>query len=182
VTTEPWAPLEPEEVVDLLASFDGPWWIGGGLAIDLFVGRRTRDHADIDVVVLRDHWDRLRSVLSAWDFRVGEHEVWARLGSDKPWNVEFVLEDRQDNDWVYRRQPEVRLPLREFGAMSPTGIPYERPEVVLLYKSKYADVERNLADLHAALPHLGIGARAWLAGALDLCSPGHPWLAELLER
>jgi hypothetical protein len=180
VTDDTWTPLAPEEVARLLAPFDGPWWIGGGLAIDLFLGHTTREHADIDVVVLQDHWDSVATVLTGWDLRAGAHEMWARPGPGGPWQVEFVLEDRDGPDWVYRRHPEVRLLLREFGALSADGIPYERPEVVLLYKSEHPEDERNAADLRAALPRLGIGARCWLAGALDLCAPGHPWLDELL--
>jgi hypothetical protein len=30
-----------------------PWCIGGGWAIDLWLGRVTRRHADVDVVILR---------------------------------------------------------------------------------------------------------------------------------
>jgi hypothetical protein len=40
-------------VREALAGYDGPWWIGGGWAIDLFVGSSPREHDDVDVVVLR---------------------------------------------------------------------------------------------------------------------------------
>jgi hypothetical protein len=30
-----------------------PWWIAGGFAIELAIGRPVRDHGDIDVLVLR---------------------------------------------------------------------------------------------------------------------------------
>jgi len=60
------------------------------------------------------------------------------------------------------------------------GIPYERPEVVLLYKAKYATEPKNGLDFDAALPKLGIGARCWLAAALEVVQPGHPWLERVL--
>src|SRR5687768_15015039 len=37
----------------LMESFDRPWGICGGWAIDLFLGRVTRRHGDVDVAVLR---------------------------------------------------------------------------------------------------------------------------------
>ena len=94
--------------------------------------------------------------------------------------MEFLLEDRHGSDWVYRRHAEVTMPLADFGRVTAAGVPYELPEVVLLYKSKYADHDRHAADFAAALPKLGIGARCWLAGALELVQPDHPWLERLL--
>jgi hypothetical protein len=48
-----WEPLDVEEVSRLLAAAPFPWWISGATAIDLFLGRETRSHADLDVGVLR---------------------------------------------------------------------------------------------------------------------------------
>jgi len=175
-----WDALAVDQVADLLAAFDGPWWVAGGVAIDLFVGQATRSHHDVDVAVLRDHWPSLEALLTGWDFRIGTNEVWARRGPDQPWLVEFVLEERSGVDWVYRRDPEVTMPLANFGRITADGIPYELPEVVLLYKSKYADETNNTADFEAARPKLGIGARCWLAGALEVVQPDHPWLGQLL--
>lgn len=54
-----WEPLSVEEVVDLMSGLQVPWWIAGGWAIDLFLGRQTRAHGDTDVLIRRD--DQLRS-------------------------------------------------------------------------------------------------------------------------
>jgi hypothetical protein len=178
--TEEWDPLTPAQVAALLGGFDGPWWIAGGVAIDLFLGAATREHHDLDVAVLRDHWPSIEAALPEWDFRVGTNEVWARRQATEPWCVEFLLEERDGADWVYRRHPEVTLPLIEVGKLSDDGLPFEKPELVLLYKAKHADEPRNEADLVAALPKLGIGPRCWLAGALDVAHPGHPWIDRLL--
>ncbi len=47
----PWEPLSVEEVSEAFASFPGQWWIAGGWAIDLWIGRQTRPHDDIDVLI-----------------------------------------------------------------------------------------------------------------------------------
>jgi hypothetical protein len=178
--TDTWDALTPAQVAALLGGFDGPWWIAGGVALDLFLGRTTRPHHDLDVAVLRDHWPSIEAALPGWDFRVGTHEVWARRHADEPWLVEFLLEDRNGAEWVYRRHADVTRPLVELGRMTDEGIPYEQPELVLLYKAKYFELEKNEADFGATAPQLGIGPRCWLAGALDVVEPGHPWIGRLL--
>ena len=47
----------------IMHGFGGRWGIAGGWAIDLFVGRQMRPHADIDVAILRDDQARLRDRL-----------------------------------------------------------------------------------------------------------------------
>jgi hypothetical protein len=37
-------------------------------------------------------------------------------------------------------------------------------------------------DLANAVPHLSADARAWLAAALELSAPGHPWIPLLTEH
>ena len=32
------------------------WWVAGGWALDLFLGRMTRPHHDVDVAILRVAW------------------------------------------------------------------------------------------------------------------------------
>src|SRR5437879_2827606 len=48
-----WTPLAVSEVRRLFSRAPFPWWIAGGWAIDLFIGRQTRPHADTDVLLLR---------------------------------------------------------------------------------------------------------------------------------
>jgi hypothetical protein len=48
-----WEPLTPEQVAQLLRGVEIPWWIAGGWALDLFMGRQTRAHNDIEISVFR---------------------------------------------------------------------------------------------------------------------------------
>jgi len=59
------------------------------------------------------------------------------------------------------------------------GIPYGRPEIVLLFKAKHSDRDRDQADFEAVAPRLEPERRRWLAEELELVHPGHPWLADL---
>ena len=46
----------PDEAEAEFAAWTTPWWVSGGWAIDLAVGHQSREHADLDILVLRrDH-------------------------------------------------------------------------------------------------------------------------------
>ncbi len=55
------AGLEPVHAVgSLLYGLTVPWWITGGWAIDLAAGHVTRDHADVNVMMLERDGHALR--------------------------------------------------------------------------------------------------------------------------
>ena len=97
------------------------------------------------------------------------------------YHLEFLLNERdpRTDEWVFRRDARVR---RSMAAAFPGGpnIPYLAPEIVLLYKAKAAS-EKNEADFGVAVAHLTDEQRFWLAQALNLTMPGHPW-AGILSR
>lgn len=47
--------------VALLAALPCPWFVAGGWAIDLHLGRATRPHGDVDVAVYRHDQAAARS-------------------------------------------------------------------------------------------------------------------------
>jgi hypothetical protein len=189
------APWKPFSVAELAALFDGMpvrWWVAGGWAIDLFVGASTRDHDDVDVAVLRPDQLAVQSHLDGWDLRIAhhgrltpwvpgrplapdEHGIWARPGPASPWRLELLIDDVVDGQWAYRRNPGVRLPPERLGRRTATGLPYLRPEVVLLYKSRRPR-EPDEHDARVAVPRLSGPERAWLAAAIAADAPGHHWL------
>lgn len=50
-------------------SFGAPWWIAGGWAIDLHLGRVSREHHDVDVLVLRRDQEALHAALADFELR-----------------------------------------------------------------------------------------------------------------
>ena len=46
-----WDPWRPADVTRRLAGVTVPWYVAGGWAIDLFLGRTTREHADLEIAV-----------------------------------------------------------------------------------------------------------------------------------
>ena len=72
----------------------------------------------------------------------------------------------------------IRMPYDRAIERTPEGIPYGRPEIVLLFKAKAARPKDD-DDFAAALPLLDEERRRWLADALGLVHAGHRWLAAL---
>jgi hypothetical protein len=185
-----WEPLGLDEAVALMRGFPALWWIVGGWAIDLFVGSETREHSDVDIVVRRADQVLLRARFASWDVQVahdGKLEpwvgylgpprsgLWARADANGTWQLQFILAQHDGDDWLYRHDESIRLPLSEAILHDPDGVPYARPEIVLLSKSRLVR-EHDERDLEAALPLLDGVSRARLLAWLPA---NHAWRARL---
>ena len=182
-----------------------PWFISGGWAIDLHVGRITRAHHDVDVEVLRQDQLRLQETLAGWrldkiiphpqglmnqgtlaPWAPGErlelpvHQVDVRRTGDEAVAFQLMLGESSGDRWIYRRNPAVTHPLASLGFHSLWGLPYLAPEIVLLFKAKLMR-PHDRADFVAALPAMSADARAWLRDALVRCHPGHEWIDALAQ-
>lgn len=191
----PWDPLTPAEVVEVLGGLGAPWWVAGGWAIDLHVGRRTREHADTDVLVLRHDLPLVQRHLAGWDLHAADppgtlrpwapgevlpahvHDVWCRPAPTGPWTWQLMVCDAPDGTWTYRRDPRITRPVAELaGPASDAARLVLAPEVQLLHKSARPR-PKDEADLLVALPHLDGTRRRWLREALATVAPDHPWLS-----
>jgi lincosamide nucleotidyltransferase A/C/D/E len=59
------------QVLDLLSALEGidvPAWVDGGWGVDALLGRQTRHHDDLDLVVLSDDVPAVRGLLSSQGF------------------------------------------------------------------------------------------------------------------
>ena len=195
----PWAPLSVGEMRAVMQGFAAPWWIAGGWAVDLALGRQTRPHGDTDIAVLRRDQPALFDHLRGWDMQIvvdktftpwregdwleggDRFQFWVRREAGAPWAFEVLLEETDGEDWLYRRDPAVRLPLMQFGARDADGTPHVSLPVALLYKSKDIETPRNAADFDVAKAALDAPARVWLTSALEATRPGHPWITRLSE-
>jgi hypothetical protein len=186
-------------VARVMAGFPRPWFVSGGWAIDLFVGRATREHEDREVGLFRRDQAALHEHLSGWErekvvfgsegaawasWERGERielplfQLRARRQGGEPGEIEFFLNDAEGDEWICRRDARITRPVGEISGRSGSGIPFLAPEIQLLYKAKWHR-EKDEHDFTVALGRMSPAQRAWLKARLELIHPGDPWLAAL---
>ena len=189
------SPAPVPSIHRLLADFPGRWGFCGGWALDLFIGRQTRLHKDVDVAVLRRDQRALfaylstrdwtletahEGTLSRWDgapLALPIHTLWCRHPRHEPDCVEVLFNEDDGTHLCFRRDLSIRLPLEDAFCLSPDGHPLLAPEIVLLYKAKYSHEADHQADFTNALPQLDARQRAWLGEALSTLYGEHDWLS-----
>jgi GrpB-like predicted nucleotidyltransferase (UPF0157 family) len=193
---ERFAPLH--RVAEELRNFQYPWHICGGWALDVFLGRVTRVHLDVDVevsradqLVLQQHmtergWKLLAPFeerLQPWPMHMRlelpRHQVHAhRRGAF----IDFLLTDLDGGVWRYRREASIIRDMSRVGLLSPEGIPFLAPELVLLFKSKNTsgkERSKDKTDFEEVYLRMEPERRIWLRWALLAVDPSHPWIERL---
>ncbi len=204
-------PLSDSSFADLrralqpMQGFDRPWFVAGGWGIDLYLGRVSRSHKDVDIAIFRQDQLRLQSYLEGWRLYVADsgklqpwqpgeyielplHGIWAYAPGRRPErlvdpttedypDLEFLFNERSETDWLFRKNLSIKRSLPH-ALMERDGIPFLAPEIVLLYKSSGAR-ESDEADLMQVRASLTEEQRRWLKWAIGKGKPQHPWLAEL---
>lgn len=191
----PWRAASPSEAAPWLASLTVPWWIAGGWALDVFAGNQTRPHKDLDVGILRKDALQALGFLAGWEvfeakdgvltrLRAGMRprpdvfSLWCRPAHNSDWAMELMLDEAENEHWIYRRQRQIQRPLSIAIRRSLQGIPYLAPEIQLLYKS-HRIRRQDQADFEHIVPILGQGSRQWLRDSLRVTEPAHSWLSAL---
>jgi hypothetical protein len=176
-------------VFEVMLGFDKSWAIAGGWAIDLFLGKVTREHDDIEIIISRQDQSKVRMYLKDWNFRKinnGRVEVWGldewlyspihEASAEKlPQKIEILINEFDREYWIYRRDSRIRRPVSETIIRNEIGIPYLSPEIALLYKSKNPRLKDDV-DFRATTPHLNVEQRHWLLNSLKTIYAEHPWI------
>lgn len=185
----------PAQIATIMRGFAPPWFITGGWAVDLYVGRVTRAHADIEIAIFRRDQFALQDHLRAWRWEkvVGGkrlpwprgdwlelplHELYGVNEQAEPRQLEVLLNESAADAWVYRRDANITRPLSKCYLTSRAGVKFLAPEIVLLYKSKYGRA-LDEQDFAAVGERLEPERRAWLRAALATGDAAHPWLNRL---
>ena len=192
-----WDAWRPEHVASLLEGVTTPWYVAAGWALDLFLGGERREHEDLEIAVPNVRFGEVAERLAGLELFVvtgrGEvtplaeardrledtHQTWVREPGSELWRLDVFREPSEGNTWICRRDPSIRMSYTRLIERTDDGIPYGRPEVVLLFKARHAQRERDRRDFADVLPELGPERSRWLSDALALVHPGHAWLAEL---
>ncbi len=188
-----WEPLGLEAAIEIFSAAPFRWWISGGLALELHLGHSWRSHEDSDVGVLRRDLDSVHQLLSSWDLHVAaagrltpwrgepldstrhQNNIWCRRARDGPWVLDVTVGEGSDDNWIYRRDPSVKIPWNLAVLHTADGIPYLAPELQLLFKSKKPRPKDDI-DATTVIPELDARRRNELS---RLLKPDHPWQHEL---
>jgi hypothetical protein len=187
-----------EEAANEMKDARFEWYVAGGWALDLFLGRVERVHHDVDVIVPRSSQVELQNYLTerGWTLitpfekqlqpwpphmrlELPRHQVHAHRDDSF---IDLLLTDMNDV-WRYRREPAILRSREKISLKSEGGIPYLAPELVLLFKSRNTSNHERLkdqVDFEKALPLLELERRAWLYWALVATSPEHAWIPQLI--
>lgn len=188
-----WEPWPPAVLAARLAGLPVPWCVAAGWALDLFRGRPTRDHHDVEIAVPRTRFAEIAQRFPDVDFYVpvagalvpaspdtlaAEHQTWALDRAAGCWRFDVFREPHDGDMWICRRDARIRRPYADLIRRDASGLPFLVPEVALLFKAK-ALRDKDAADFAGTLPLLDAGQRRWLAEAIALVHPDHPWRAVL---
>ena len=187
--------LSPLEAAELFRGAPFRWWIAGGWSVELGPAPR-RFHEDLEVAVPRDAVPALREWLRGyhlWDTHGGalrhlapdivvpiDHEqLWVRRDATSPWLMDLMLTPVAGDRWYYKRDQRVTRPIDRVIRIGADGVPYQRPEISLLFKARRR-LDKDEADFAAVAPLLATADRAWLRDAIGQTESGdHSWLQHL---
>jgi aminoglycoside-2''-adenylyltransferase len=185
-----WDAWRPGEAARRLRGLEVPWYVAAGWAIDLFLGEQRREHEDLEIGTPAARFPEIAAALGELEFfaivdgkaqsepQEDSHQTWGFDRSAGVWRIDVFREPWDGDTWVCRREPSIRYPRGEQIEWTPDGIPYLRPELVLLFKAKHAR-PKDEDDFAAVLPALAPERKRRFAELLTRVHPGHRWLHRL---
>lgn len=190
-----WMPISVSDINDIFSAIPINWCIAGGWALDLHLGKQTREHSDIDVIITRGEqsiayqylnrdWILYKAEngkLSLWEngeYLSSTNDVWVSKSEESPWAYQLMIVDTEGDSWIYKRDQSIRRPMAEMILKTAEGIPYLRPEIQLLHKAGSSNVrEKDYHDFQSMLPSLLPQEKEWLKSSLNRQFPeGHGWV------
>lgn len=199
-------PEHVAQIVDVMSGFPAPWALGGGWAVDAWIGEVTREHGDVDVIVFADDHRAVFEQLRGWQLAHHQNlpddgnELWqgqrihppdhlhgrldrgeavpdgGALWASDGWHLDVQFNHRRGDEWVLSTEPLVTLPVDQCTRPSALQAPTIVPQVLVFYKA--IDMRRrDKLDFARLLPNLTGPQRKWVHDALSLV--GHPWLSQL---
>jgi len=187
-------PSRLNSACSVFSDFKEPWFIAGGWAIDLAIGRITRHHSDIDFCIFRESLPQFLDDFKEWKIEVSipgasqklvchsigdvlppRHELHCNYNNI---NIEILLNEKSGKNVVFRRDTSITLPLERFTCWTNDNIPFVHPVWLLLFKAKYSK-EKDQKDFKEVLKILSKDDCTWLHQALSRHQPVHQWLRDL---
>ncbi|AWN49042.1 amino acid transporter [Methylobacterium terrae] len=195
---EAWDAWSPHELGRHLREAVFPWYVAGGWALDVWHGRPTRKHEDLEFAVIREHANYFRAILHDLEFFTVKNgtieylppfadvpsDVWQLWGGDMRqgcWRVDMMMEPGTQELWIYKRDQTIRMARSDAVRVSETGIPYLAPIITFLFKAKHRR-KKDQRDFDFAYSKFSTGEKYQLAIWLEKLHPGHEWIGRLRNK
>jgi hypothetical protein len=187
----------PDQAAEALEGVAAPWAVAGGWALDLWQGKQSREHEDIEITVPAAFFPEVQSRLEAQGLRLFDNingevialepgqaprphgfQTWVTDPDAEAWRLDIFREPGDARTWIYRRTGELSAPRAWANSRTAAGVPFVAPQIVLLFKAKPMR-DKDLADFARIAPMLPSEDRDWLAASLRIIHPGHAWIERL---
>jgi lincosamide nucleotidyltransferase A/C/D/E len=151
-------PGEVLKVLDALALAGLPSWLDGGWGVDALLGKQTRSHEDIDLVVELARLDEVRAILGELGFHLVEDHLPTRaaMRSDDGGQIDLhpVTFDENGIGWQAGAAPDgadCSYPADGFslGQVAGQSVPCLTPTLQIEHHLGYQPRERDRADVTA---------------------------------
>jgi lincosamide nucleotidyltransferase A/C/D/E len=151
-------------VVDALIGARVRWWVDGGWGVDALLGEQSRDHSDLDLVVVRDDRSALEAALAGVGAAVVADEPPARVVLELPGggSVDIHLVEQDDGGGAvqalvdgstWRYPPQV---LQGTGVIDGRVVPCLSAEGQLLTHAGYEPDKGDRSDIGLLRDRLGL--------------------------
>ena len=167
------------DVLDLLERIGVAAWVDGGWGVDALVGRQTRAHDDLDLVVALDAVERVQGRLAARGFVPAEAHLPIRFVLTHPdlGRIDFHTVTFDPEGAGLQPQPDgrtFRYPPEGFvsGTIGGRTVPCISARVQMLCHQGYEPKEKDVHDVHALHRAFGIEVPERYRRLV----PRNPWL------
>lgn len=123
-----WNPFTLAELEDVLED-NSNWFLDGGHSLDVFLGRKTRDHADIDIGVFSTDTKQLLSQLTQQGFNVlianrnltpyseselqcADYNYW--IADSTGYRLQILVYNLENDRVLFRRNKRISWPKADF--------------------------------------------------------------------
>lgn len=172
-----WELLSIASLKQIMHDADFDWYLAGGIALDEFLGRKTRDHEDMDILVNFKYLERILdyfNIYKVYTARNGSlslslfneidstESLWIAKDENESFIIEILFFEEEAGHWVYKRDNAVRKKIEDI-YYDKNDMKIIQPEIQLLYKMNSSNVrEKDLYDYHNVYPLLDEKQREWL--------------------
>lgn len=147
-------------IVRLLMKGNCWYRVVGGLGIDGYVGRISRPHHDIDIIILEEQVERIKEVLrkNAYEFTLFNHKILLKIDDV---TVELGRFQRNQKDYWLVTLPSHKWPadLLKGEEVTLEGIRFTVPSKEFLLSTKLSDKRKKSENDRRILEQLGCNTK-----------------------